>query len=141
MLRALVVCTLTALVASATTVVAIESGELNGPIQLEGQWDDAEYGALTWTAALRMNGTAFSGVVELPDAAGAAPLVVEGTRVGNEVTFRIVRSDRQLGSFEGKVEGTQLIGSYVDAKGGAKAWSGAWRPESVRVDRDASPAE
>lgn len=140
MRRALMLSALAVLVGG-TSAIAIEAEELNAPVQLEGQWDDTKYGALTWTAALRMNGTEFSGVVKLPDAAGAPPLVVEGTRVGDEVRFRIVGSEKQLGVFEGKVEGTQLIGSYVDSKGVAKAWSGAWRPESVRVDRDAPSAE
>lgn len=141
--RALVLSVLVA-AASGTRVgpaFAIGAKEGAAAIRLEGQWDDERYGAVPWSAALRIQGTSFSGVVELPESASASAVRVEGTRVGDQVKFRIVRSDTQIGSFEGKVEGTEVIGSYVDAKGKTKEWSGAWRPESARTERDSQAAE
>lgn len=139
--RALMLSVLVATV-SGTRVPALAIGAREGTtaIRLEGQWDDDRYGAVPWSAALRIQGSSFTGVVEVPESSASA-IHVEGTRVGDQVKFRIVRSDKQIGSFEGKVEGTELIGSYVDAKGKTKEWSGNWLPESARAEREDRAAE
>lgn len=86
----------------------------------------------SWSATLSRDGDLISGQMEL-QGLPVRRAEVAGTLRADEITFGLVHSDREIMSFQGRMNMSRLGGTLTLANGTAGEWSGAWEAESTFV--------
>lgn len=87
------------------------------PIQVEGEWEDPEFGTLSWKAGITISNDVLVGVVDVvghPDLEGGTADIEGSLRDGALKLDIVLGKNRRVRVFDGLVAGNELEGSFAD---------------------------